>query len=335
VKRLALATVLLATALPVWAAHAGSTWSTGASDAEQAAKADDYDKAMSDGDDAALLAASESSNSERMKKLVLAAATDYERAAAARPDLAEPHWRAANVLYGFFLDCDHDAMWGASLCQNDDAGVLDKKLVRRIIRHWDAIERIDPLDPRIGSSHFGAGILFHRAILRTKLGTDADLTASIVDYESWLDRTDANDLNRPLMLGNLAEGYMMVGELEKAILTYRESLATLQETSIYYGLAVAYDRDGQGAKAREIIKALGESQFNDWYEGVIAKRTFYVPEGEVYYYLGLAHEALGQPKDAIASYRAFIDSGAHAMYQARAQENIDALNAKVGAAKAK
>jgi tetratricopeptide (TPR) repeat protein len=324
VKRLAVLALLLTSA----AAHAGSTWSQSATDAEQAAKAEDYDKAMSDGDDAALLAASESSSASRMKKLVLAAATSYERAAAARPDLAEPHWRAANVLWGFFYDCDYDPSWGPALCQNDAANVIDKKLARRIIKHWDAIERIDPLDPHLASQHFGAGVLFHRAILRTKLGTDADLQASIVDYESWLDRTDAKDLTRPLVLGNLAEGYMMIGDLEKAILTYRESLAGRQETSLYYGLAVAYDRDGQGAKAREIIKALGETAFTEWYAGVESHSTFYVPEGEVYYYLGLAREALGSPRDAIADYRAFIDSGAHPIYQARAQENIDALSKK-------
>jgi tetratricopeptide (TPR) repeat protein len=314
--RTALVAAILLGALP---ARAGGTWSD-EPDAELAAHTDDYEKAMSDGDKAALLAASESTNGARLKKLVFAAAREYELAAAARPDLAEPHWRAANVLFGFFFDCDI-----GPLCTDPSR---EPAIARRVIGHWDAIEEIDPLDPRLLPSHFGAGVLFSRALLRTKLATDEDLALSIGDYEKWLDRTQADDPNRGRVLGNLAEGYMMIGDLENSIVTYRRALDSAPETSIYYGLAVAYDRDGHGKKAREIMNALGEEQFQSWADDVARGNTFYVPEGEAYCYLGLAYESLGYPKDAIKNYRAFVKSGAHPQYQARAKENIAALTPK-------
>jgi tetratricopeptide (TPR) repeat protein len=313
------AVLLAAVMLAAAPAQAGSTWQSD-EDADIEARTDDYEKAMSDGDKAAMLAASESSSVTRMKKLILAAVREYELAAAARPDLAEPHWRAANTLYGFFFDCE-----GGLLCQADK---MDPATTRRLIKHWDAVEAIDPMDPRLGAHTLDPGPLFHRALLRTKLATDADLEASLADYQNWLARSEADDPNRGLVLGNLAEGYMMVGQIENAIPTYIEALEYIQGPSMYYGLAVAYDRDGQGAKAREIIKALGETQFQSWYDDVAAGKTFYVPEGEVHYYLGLAYEALGESKEAVKSYRRFIKSGAHPQYQERAKENIDKLSDK-------
>jgi tetratricopeptide (TPR) repeat protein len=310
-KRLALLVLLVAAP-----AQAGSTWSS--DDTETAARADDYARAMSDGDEAALLATSESISPSRQKKFVMQAVKDYERAAKARPDLAEPHWRAANVLYGFFIDCDPTA-----LCLPPDS--VDPALFHRVIAHWDAAEQIDPLDPRLHGNRLDAGMLFHRAILRTKLGTDEDITGAIKDYQEWLDQGDPADPEHSIVVGNLAESYMMIGDLEHAIPEYQDALKETAETSLYYGLAVAYDRDGQGAKARDIVRALGEEQFQEWFMKVQLRETFYVPDGEQFYYLALASESLGHTDEAMVFWRRFIDSGAHPIFDDRARENLTAL----------
>lgn len=312
-KRLALFAALLATT-----AHA-DTWSE-ATDDEQAKQAD-YEQAMADGDEQALLAASESTSNSRLKKLILKAVEDYERAAIARPDQAEPHWRAANILHGFFLDCDV----GMPLCLGD---TVDASIYKRIFDHWNALEKIDPLDPRL------TDILFERAIMHTRMATDDDLRAATVDYETFLDRenhTSNLGHNDYVVVGNLAESYMMIGELDKAIARYHEALDIAAETSLYYGLAVAYDRSGEGAKAREIIASIGEDAWKTWQDDVLRGNTFYVPEGEVYYYVALTNEALGHDEDAMAAWQNFIDSGAHPIFDDRARENLKALRAKAAA----
>src|SRR5207237_10576866 len=98
--------------------------------------------------------------------------------------------------------------------------------------------------------------------------------------------------------GNRAESYMMIGDIDKAIPYYKEALQYTSDTSAYYGLAVAYDREGEGAKARQIIKDLGDDAYNGWETKVAISETFYVPAGEVYYYRALAAAAPGNPADA-------------------------------------
>jgi tetratricopeptide (TPR) repeat protein len=305
---LPIVTILLAAA----PAGAGETWST--EDAEQVRKTDDYDAAMAEGDDSALAAASGAANSAATLKLVNRAARAYENAAKARPDLAEPHWRAANVLFGFLVDCD--ALFNA-ICVDH----IDPKLYRRILKHWHAVEELDPLDPRI------TGVLFDRAIMHTKLATEEDLRASIADYEALLERVDVGQ-NLAITLGNLAESYMMIGDLEQSIETYRKAADVTSEIGPLYGLAVALDRDGQGVLARQILRDLGDGRYMAWVADVSSGSTFYVPDGEVFYYEALANEALGRTKEAARFWQAYLDSGAHPIYQGRARDNLKAVKAK-------
>lgn len=304
----AILAVVLVAAAP---AGAGEMWADDARD--DAAVAEGYAAAIEEGDKAAILAASGASNPATRKKLALRAVRAYERAAAADETAAEPHWRAANVLFGFFVDCEPNVL--NPLC----VGYGDPRILRSVVAHWHAFEDKAPLDPRI------TDLLFARAIIRTHLATDDDLRAAIEDYEKILDRTGRQSLELYTILGNLAESYMMLGDLDHAIERYREAIHVKQDTAVTYGLAVAYDRDGQGGKARELMRALGDDAFGDWELDVARGRTFYVPEGEVYYYLALAHEALGRPDDARRAWRLYLTSGAQPEYQPRARENLRAL----------
>jgi tetratricopeptide (TPR) repeat protein len=299
----------IALALLAAAPAVAGTWDV--RDGETVRRQDNYDKAMDDGDQAAIIAAGGATSPKRLKQLVASAVRSYERAAEARPDAAEPHWRAANVLYGFYLDCDDP--FAAPLCLGD---TVDAKLYRRIIAHWDAFEKNAPLDPRIDD------ILFDRAILHTKLATDRDIARAIDDYVAILDRQLSVD---SAVVGNLAESYMMLGDLDAAIERYQEAVSAHGETSTLYGLAIAYDRDGQGKKAREIIDALGPDAFESWVERVEKGDIFYVPDGEVFYYYAVAYEALGRDAEAIKSWKRYLEKGAHPRFHPRARDNLHAL----------
>lgn len=300
----------------VWAAG-GGTWIPADEVVEVEVEPSEYETAMAEGDENALQAAGEAASPATILKLINISIRAYERAAKADPKAAEPHWRAGNVIYGFFLDCDPN---NYALCDPEN-----HTLFQRVLDHWHAFETKAPLDPRL------TAILFDRAILHTKLATDDDLRAAIADYEALLDRSVEIDLDSATILGNLAESHMMLGDLDEAIERYREAVLApgSRKTSIFYGLAVAYDRDDQGAKAKEIFAAHGEGPFKEWLQELEpGGGTFYVPAGEEYYYIALGYESLGNDSRAIQMWKAFLDSPAHPIYRPRAREHVNKLKAK-------
>lgn len=309
--RLCALAVALVAARP---AAAGDLWSGAAVTEEQDRARREYDRAMLDGDDAVANAVTADIPSVR-ERLVSRAVVSYELAARARPDAPEPHFRAASVIRAFYEDCKD---LGARVCERP----LTPALTARMIEHWDAFERLAPGDPRLVEE-----VLFERALTRTRRASEADLEANLeaagADYRKLLDLRPDDDLSRTL--GNLAETYMMLGDLDRAIETYRRSVALNADLSQEYGLAVALDRDEQGAAARALIAARGEAGLKRFRLELGAGAIFFVPDGEVYYYLALAAESLGDESLAIQAWDAFLASGAHPQYAARARHNRDAL----------
>jgi tetratricopeptide (TPR) repeat protein len=276
------------------------------------------------GDDHVAFATSEPVRMVR-KRMVEKAALAYEAASRARPDAAEPHLRAAAVLDAFFLECSRD---DAPLCEP----TIDRDVAERVIAHWDAFTRLAPLDPR-GTDE----ILLDRALLHTKLATPDDWVAATHDYEELLSRmrddarTDVVGTSRgrrSLVTGNLAETYMMLGDLDRAIETYRVSLRYDPDTSRMFGLAVALDRDEQRTEAWHVLRQQGGDALADLIADIDRHIVFFVPEGEAEYYLALGAEFSGDAVGAIEHYEAFIRSGAHPRYQQRARDNIARLKAR-------
>lgn len=318
----ALATLALATT-PV--AAAPSIWqrATATADAAQAQRA--YDEAMLEGDDRVAQAANTVVYEQR-KRLVRAALDAYDRAALARPDLAEPRWRAATVVNAFYIECTQDR---APLCAREPR----PSDAERAIAAWDAAERLAPLDPR-----FTDRVMFARAILHTKLATPAHLRAAAVDYQRLLDRMrgtasvdplSSNLAERSLIMGNLAETFMMLGDLDRAIETYREAQRLSPELTRAFGLAVALDRDEQEAAAYEVLRGQGPGAVAQFIDQVERGGVFFVPDGEVAYYLGLGAAFEGDEVTAIEHFQAFIASGAHPGYQPRARAHLAALRARL------
>jgi tetratricopeptide (TPR) repeat protein len=196
---------------------------------------------------------------------------------------------------------------------------------------WTAFARLAPLDPRVDFE-----FMFDLAIAETQAAgltvedtkVRARIEAALGFYQAALRRTLLGDTGavQNEVLGNMAESYMMLGDLDDAIATYQQTLrAGAGDLSTTYGLAVAYDRDEQGAKARELVRALGADQFDGFKEKIRRGDVFFVPLGEERYYLALAEEAFGDDDQAIIDWQAFIDSKAHPQFAARAKANRDAL----------
>jgi tetratricopeptide (TPR) repeat protein len=316
---------LLAIALLAASAHA-SVWDRAVTGAEDEAARDRYEAKMLEGDTAALTSTLESASRRSRLASIEHAEIAYRAAAAIRPHDGEPHFRIGNLIYAMYFDCD-EVMSRPPTCDRD---LATPQRMRTAVEAWDAFERRAPLDPRV------AQILIKRAILNTKLvdGSASDrryLEAAARDYRAALDRSDGLTGARgdEQLLGNLAETYMMLGQLDDAIATYLQAIAVgAARVSTVYGLAVALDRDGSGEQAFRRIRSQGAEGFDSFTKDYLHRSVFYVPEGEVNYYLALVNEAFGNHGRALELWNRFVASGAHPQYQRRAREHIEQLRKK-------
>ncbi len=284
-----------------------------------------YETELRQGDEHALLANTRGTSLKEIKNQVNLAAKSYRAAAAAKPNEAEPYFRLSRLLYSFYLECGDatSRVYWSLLC---DARTLNRSRAEEVIQAWEDAEARAPLDPRFSVGAFGESeILFRRAILHTRLATRPHLEAASRDYEKILARQDTADGGSEPVSGNLAETYMMLGRLEDSIEMYKESLRNGSDTATWYGFAVALDRDERTQQALDVIKSLGRDQRDSFHNRVMRGETFFVPEGEKFYYFALVDEALGLSEEAISYWRQFINSGAHPQYQPRAKAHLDAL----------
>ena len=320
--------VLLAIAIATATAHA-DVWRHAIEQGSPDTQQDIYDSEMKSGDELTLQATSSAVSPENVRQLVFHAAQSYHNAASAKPDAAEPYYKVGRLLYSFYFEsCDGQNYQSqrSPLCRSDRSPI-DAKHAKEIIDAWDAFEARAPLDPRVGVERSGPSasdfnLLFHRAVLHTRLAKKEDLVAATKDYERIIARTDLPD---ETVLSNLAETYMMLGHLDEAIDTYRQALRSNRNTETMYGLAVALDRDDRGDQARDLIVAQGEQALGEFRKRVESGLTFFVPEGEEFYYFGLAYEAFGMTDNAIDAWKKFISSGAHPEFQPRAKAHLDPL----------
>lgn len=322
-----IAAVLAATFAVDDAAHA-NVWKQAIEAGTSNPAQETYDAEMRTADEHAMLANTRGVTYAELKNQVNTAVTAYRAAAAAKPTEGEPYYRIGRLLYSHYLECD-DPSRKSLLCPRSPSGQLmltQRKAAEEVVAAWDMFEKLSPLDPRLSVGTFGESeILFRRAILNTKLASKAHLEAAALDYEKILKRMDAADGPGEHVVGNLAETYMMLGRIEESIEMYKQALKGAADTSTWYGFAVALDRDERGNQALEVIASLGHAQRDHFHARVAKGDTFFVPEGEKFYYFALVDEALGLEDEAITYWRQYINSGAHPQYQPRARVHLDSL----------
>jgi tetratricopeptide (TPR) repeat protein len=326
-KRAALLVLLAASA-----AHA-NVWDDAIRRGEPDVAQDKYDSEMKEGDEHVLAANTRGTSRREALHQVQLAVSSYKAAASAKPNAGEPWFRLGRIIHSFFLECEAPpAMSGLppppKTCPDSKNPPFDKVHAEEAIGYWNEFEKRSPLDPRLSIVAGENEILFRRAILHTRLATKSHLEAAASDYEKILARVDASDGVSENTIGNLAETYMMLGRLEDSIETYREALRGASDTSTWYGFAVALDRDERGQQALEVIQSLGRAQREQFHLKIIRGDTFFVPEGEKYYYFALSDEAFGFDDEAIDNWKRFISSGAHPQFQPRAKAHLEALLVK-------
>ncbi len=136
-----------------------------------------------------------------------------------------------------------------------------------------------------------------------------------------------------MILGNSAEALMAMGRLDEAIARYAlaESIDRSDQAPLHaLGLAIAYDRDGQGQKSREAVaRALAADPGLRLFQ---SDEVFFVPDADRHYYWGLIYEAVDNREDALRSFRKFLDEIPASRYAGRARGHIEDLKNQKGLA---
>lgn len=298
---------------------------------------DTYNAKLTSGDELAIEATAAKTRAE-MRRLVGLAASSYREAATAEPSEAEPYFRLGELLYSFYLECVDQETYPPSMLCDSDPSQFDRQHAQQLVDTWDAAEARAPLDPRFSVTGDEGGILFRRAILNTRLHGKKNLEAAARDYEAFLSRapgdSEGAQTTKHNVLSNLAETYMMLDRLDDAIEMYRRALEEGPSVDTAYGLAVALDRDGHASAALDQVRAQTYESWkgrNGFWQRVTIPPylTFFVPDGEKYYYFALIEEAFAHYDESIRYWKAYIASGAHPEFQLRAKQHIEALQAEV------
>lgn len=189
---------------------------------------------------------------------------------------------------------------------------------RLSIRAWKKVWKLEPDHWDTSSMAFELGILYAKkrryaesvAVYRKGMPASFHLTT------------------RGIMASNCAESLMALGKLSQAVGMYRASIRLRPQgnNAAWWGLMIAHDRLGQTAaslQARRHALTLDPNL-----RGLVGTGTFFVPPGDVHYYLALAYEGQGRIRDAVAQWRRYL----RARPQSRWKKRVQLHQARLGRA---
>jgi tetratricopeptide (TPR) repeat protein len=256
------------------------------------------------------------------------AAALARRAIEADPKRVEPYLTLAGALS--VSDPEHPER-----CRPTCDAALDALAAARAADVHGLDARRIPFEEGIILSRLGrwdeALAAYDRALKRTLVDAPALFPLALVDE---MRRESDGRLHT-----NAAETLMAVGRLSEAIARYRlaEELLPrsdpLERKLALVGLAVALDRDGQGAAAEE---AMGRVLDMDPLALALHdEAVFFEPVGDLHYYVALAHETAwhrwAAPLDrerALAAWRRYLAAQPQSRYAARARVRLERLGAE-------
>jgi tetratricopeptide (TPR) repeat protein len=192
------------------------------------------------------------------------------------------------------------------------------------------LERAEPLARLPGQK---SACWFRMGLERSHLGHYRDALASY-DQQIALGEAEAP------AYANAAELLMGLGRLREAEDRYREAIRIDERAAdrrgheqglafSYYGLGVALDRDRQDVAARE---ATGRAIAMDPNGSLLRLAQqpgadfSFLPEGDVFYYIGLASEIGGKTDDAAAAFQEFIARSPKSPWLAQARAHLSVLS---------
>lgn len=188
-------------------------------------------------------------------------------------------------------------------------------------RYAEALALLERADAHAGQGPELAELLFRLGVLNTRRMRFNEARDAYIRYLTLALPTHA----RSVGLCNLAETYVYLHDLERAVRTYNECVSVEPHNAGgWWGLANAADRDGRAGDARDA--ALHALSQDPYLADLIGPHVFYVPAFDRYYYLGLAHEIAQRPRDALAAWQRYLtDGGAGTPWADRAREHIAQL----------
>ena len=171
-------------------------------------------------------------------------------------------------------------------------------------------------------------LCFDLAIVYAKLSEYAKAVGEYDRAERIIARASGPLVNlsfRATMHYNAADSLMAMGQLDAAIERYRMALrASPRYTLALWGLAVALDRDGQNSAAYAAIhKALA---IDPKMAHLTSKDVFFVPDGELYYYVGLGNEVRGKRKEAAKAFATYLEKVRTSPWRVRARTHLNMLS---------
>jgi tetratricopeptide (TPR) repeat protein len=177
----------------------------------------------------------------------------------------------------------------------------------------------------VGEGAEAVGVLFRLATLRTRLG---HFEGAREAYRALL-RLPTPRYARGVVLCNLAETHVYLGELEPAIELYRSCIDTRPDTADgWWGLASALDRDGQDGAAQDAAREAVtiDPELHD----LTRDSVFFTPPYERHYYLALGREAQGRPHEAVAEWQRYLhEGGTQDRWSPRAEAHLVRLQAQL------
>jgi tetratricopeptide (TPR) repeat protein len=241
----------------------------------------------------------------------------YEQAAKLGPPRADIHYRAYTAARHYL--------------KQDVERTYEKQ-----IEHVIKFREVAPLDPRdFEITEDLCHALAKLARLRGGSAADALYDQGVKEYDKLVTRIEPSDAGRTQSLGtlysNAAELLMAAGRLDEAIVYYERSVTADPQNELnHYGLAVAYDRDGQVRKGAEAMKhavARDPGLLRLVHADEPEYPVYFVPEGDKHYYLALAFLVRGDRAEALRRFELFVTQtrSAKKQYLDRAREHIREL----------
>jgi tetratricopeptide (TPR) repeat protein len=163
---------------------------------------------------------------------------------------------------------------------------------------WKQVWKLQPDHWNTSSMAFELGILY------AKQGRYAE---SVAVYRKGMPAA-FHLTTRSIMASNCAESLMTLGKVRQAVAMYRKSLRLRPRSNnaAWWGLMIAYDRLGLtvvSEQARQRALTLDPNL-----RGLLGTAVFFVPRGDVHYYLALAFDGQGRIRDALDQWRRYLQA---------------------------
>ncbi len=193
----------------------------------------------------------------------------------------------------------------------------------------------------------GAGMLAGDRLLATTLATAYIKLGRWDDAIELLEHLvggETSSSDRGALFGLLGYAYMGAGRLEDSIATYDRAVHEQPvggDIQSLNGLAVAYDRDEQVARAAEVLGQLHQldPDFSSLMHpasstGAGSAAIPFSPPGDRHYWFALAYQAQDRLAEASAAWRAYLASPAP-RFRHRAEEHLREVDAALAAKRGK